>query len=130
MITFDVKLEGADPQIHVKIPMDEYLLDDEQFQQAKETIKGIINLVGRAYDSRLFINDQPSHLDQLADIVERYRSLYLLSLFSEVLDRVKPLNDPHVSAIVEKVEPLIERQAEVHQAQASILGGRGVATRS
>ena len=45
----------------------------------------------------------------LTDIVEKYRSLYLLKLLSDVCERIKPLGDPIVADIIEKVEPLIER---------------------
>ena len=109
MITFDVTLEGAEPKIHITIPMDDYLLDDAQLAVAKETVEGITNLCGRSYNSEVFLNGEPHRFGDLADIVERYRSLYLLKLLEGVLQRVKPLNDPFLAEIIEKVEPLIEQ---------------------
>jgi len=112
MITFDVKLEGVCPQIRVEVPLDEYLLDDEQVATAKQTIEGVTNLCGRAYQTQLFVNGESEHLDCLRDIVERYRSLYLLKLLEDVFQRVKPLNDSVITEIVEKVEPMIERSKD------------------
>lgn len=109
MITFDVKLEETTPQIHVEVPLDEYLLDDEQVATAKQTIQGITKLCGYGTGVLLFVNGEDAHIDALRDIVERYRSLYLLKLLEDVFQRVKPLNDSFVNEIAEKVEPLIER---------------------
>ena len=109
MITFDVTLEGTNPHIHVTIPMDDYLLDDAQLVTAKEIVEGIQNLCGRSYNHQVFINNEPSSSGQLTDIVEKCRSLYLLKLLSDVCERIKPLNDPILAEIIEKVEPLIER---------------------
>ena len=109
MITFDVTLEGTTPHIHITIPMDDYLLDDSQLATAKEIVEGIQNLCGRSYDSQVFINDEPHRSGDLTDIVEKYRSLYLLKLLSDVCERIKPLGDPIVADIIEKVEPLIEQ---------------------
>ena len=109
MITFDVTLEGTRPQIHVTIPMGDYLLDDTQLATAKETVEGITNLCHQSYDKEFFINNEPRHSGDLRDIVEKYRSLYLLKLLSDVCQRIKPLNDPILAEIIEKVEPLIER---------------------
>ena len=110
MVTFDVTLEGTKPQIHVTIPMGDYLLDDAQLATAKETVEGIQNLCwGHGHGKEVFINNEPRHSGDLRDIVEKYRSLYLLKLLSDVCQRIKPLNDPILAEIIEKVEPLIER---------------------
>ena len=112
MITFDVKLENTTPQIHVKVPLDEYLLDDEQVATAKQTIQGIINLCAHGTGTLLFVNGEDAHIGGLRDIVERYRSLYLLKLLEDIFQRVKPLNDSFITEIAEKVEPLIERSKD------------------
>ena len=109
MITFDVTLEGTKPQIHVTIPMGDYLLDDTQLATAKEIVEGIQNLCWGGHDREVFINNEPRHSSDLRDIVEKYRSLYLLKLLSDVCQRIKPLNDPILAEIIEKVELLIER---------------------
>lgn len=113
MITFNVEFEDTSPQIHVKIPLGDYLLDDKQVDSAKQTIQGIRNLWGRAYNTTLFINGEPARSDNILEgIVESYRTLYLLKMLDDVLERVKPLNDPVVMDVVEKVEPLIKRAKE------------------
>jgi len=112
MITFDVKLEETTPQIHVEVPLDEYLLDDDQVATAKQIIQGVINLCGYGRGTLLFVNGENAHIDCLRDIVERYRSLYLLKLLEDVFQRVKPLDDSVITEIVEKVEPMIERSKD------------------
>ena len=113
MVNFDVKLNDTTPQIYVEIPLDEYLLDDKKVEGAKNTIKGVINLYGRGYETELFINGEMSSPRLLEDIVERYRSLYLLQLLDDVLQRIKPLKDSFVEEIIEKVEPLVERSKDI-----------------
>ena len=109
MITFDVTLEGKEPKIHITIPMDDYLLDDAQLAIAKEVMEGIQNLCGYSHHRDVFINGEPHRSGVLIDIVEKYRSLYLLKLLEDVLQRVKPLNDRFLVEIIEKVEPLIQQ---------------------
>ena len=107
MVSFNVSIKEGETAINVCIPIDDWLADDEKMGQAQIIIDGIEQLSNSPGVS-LFINEQLFNRYKLKGLLHHYRSLYCIKILEDVLERVKPLNDPIVKSISEKVEPLIE----------------------
>lgn len=108
--SFTVEIIEGDPHIHISIPLAEYLLDPEAVADAKQKIEGITEMISPR--TNLFVNQKPlegfQRTDRLKDIIEQYKSLYLLKLLEDVLTHIKPHSNPALKAIFEKIQPLIE----------------------
>ena len=112
MVTYDMKIIEGKPHLHLNIPLGAYLLDDEKVAKAKQIVDGIQSL--KYGNVSLFVNstdesDMHEGPYRLDDIIERYRSLYLLSLLEGVLNKVRPLKDPYIADIDEQLSPLLEQ---------------------
>ena len=109
MVTYNLDIESG--TIALDIPLGEYLLDDEKVAEAKKIVEGVHKI---AHQFKLILNgDEISlHGCRMEDIIERHRSLYLLSLIDDLLNRVRPINDPHVNRIDELVQPVLEISRE------------------
>ena len=112
MITYHLQIIETQPHLYIEIPLDAYLLDDEKVTEAKQIMEGLEDIARG--NTCLFINgdtvDGHARYETLKDIVEKYRSLYLLSLLEVVLDKVRPLNNPYIRDIDTKLRPLIDEK--------------------
>ena len=109
MVTYDLNIPAG--TVTLDIPLGEYLLDDDKVRQAKNIVEGTQKI---AFQFQLILNGEEisPHECRMEDIIEKQRSLYLLSLIDDLLNRMRPINDPHINAIDEHVRPLLERSRE------------------